>query len=234
MLPYKNDSDLFTQARTELYTAVIGDICDQMGLRHQFLAPQIRPLQQGPGVPLLIGRAMTVLEADVFDDQSASRVSDYESTTPFGRMLEALDDLKQDEVYICAGASPRYALVGEIMATAMKTRGAVGAVCEGYIRDSEGILDLEFPVYSFGPYAQDQRGRGKVIDFRVPIEVSGIPVHPGDIVVADIDGALVVPRDHEIEIFERAFEKARTESTVRQAILEGMGAAEAFRTYGVL
>jgi regulator of RNase E activity RraA len=89
-------------------------------------------------------------------------------------------------------------------------------------------------VYSFGPYAQDQRGRGKVIDFRVPIEVSGIPVHPGDIVVADKDGVLVVPRDHETEVFERAFEKARTESTVRQAILEGMGATEAFRTYGVL
>lgn len=234
MLSFRTDTELFAQARTELYTAVIGDICDQMGLRHQFLSARIRPLQQGPGVPLLIGRAMTVLEADVFDDQSASRVSDHESTRPFGRMLEALDDLKPDEIYICAGASPRYALVGELMATAMKARGAVGAVCEGYIRDSEGILDLGFPVYSFGPYAQDQRGRGKVIDFRVPIEVSGIPVHPGDIVVADIDGALVVPRDHETEIFDRAFEKARTESTVRQAILDGMGAAEAFRTYGVL
>jgi regulator of RNase E activity RraA len=129
MLPLKTDADLFAQARAELYTAVIGDICDQLDLRHQFLAPQIRPLQQGPGIPLLIGRAMTVLEADVFDDQSAARVSDHESTLAFGRMLEALDDLKQDEIYICAGASPRYALVGEIMATAMKTRGAVGAVC---------------------------------------------------------------------------------------------------------
>ena len=231
---FEDDADLFTQARKELYTAVIGDICDQMGLRHQFLTPQIRPLQNGPGVPLTIGRAMTVLEADVFDDTSASRISDHESTLPFGRMLEALDDLKPDEVYVCAGSSPRYALVGELMATAMKARGAVGAICEGYIRDSEGILDLGFPVYSYGPYAQDQRGRGKVIDFRVPIEVSGIPVRVGDIVVADIDGALVVPREHEAEILERSFEKARTESTVRQAILEGMGAAEAFRTYGVL
>lgn len=226
MSEWENDSELFEVARHELYTAVIGDICDQIGLRRQFLSPSIRPLQSGPGVPLMIGRAMTVLEADVFEDPAAG--------PPFGKMLDALDDLKPNEVYVCAGASPRYALVGELMATAMIARGATGAVCEGYVRDTEGISALGFPVYSYGSYAQDQRRRGIVLDWRVPIEVSGVRIVPGDIVVGDIDGVLAVPRDSEAEVFTAALEKARSEKTVQKAIANGMTAGDAFDHYGIM
>jgi regulator of RNase E activity RraA len=223
---WNSDAELFELARGELYTAAIGDICDQLGLRRQFLSPGIRPLQSGPEVPLMIGRAMTVLEADVF--------ADPQTGPPFGRMLEALDDLAPDEIYVCAGASPRYALVGELMATAMMGRGAVGAVCEGYVRDTEGILKLDFPVYSYGSYSQDQRGRGIVLDWRVPIEISGVRISPGDIVVGDIDGVLTVPREAEETVFTDALAKARAEKTVQKAIANGMTATEAFEEYGIL
>jgi regulator of RNase E activity RraA len=223
---WNSDTELFELARGELYTAVIGDICDQLDLRKQFLSPGIRPMQVGPEVPLMIGRAMTVLEADVFADPRTG--------PPFGKMLDALDDLKPGEVYVCAGASPRYALVGELMATAMIARGAVGAVCEGYVRDTEGILKLGFPVYSYGSYSQDQRGRGIVLDWRVPLEISGVRLNSGDIVVGDIDGVLVVPREVEERVFTDALAKARAEKTVQKAIANGMTATAAFEEYGIL
>ena len=226
MLEWSNDAELFALARRELFTAVVGDICDQVGLRRQFLSPLIRPLQPTGNIPLLIGRAMPVLEADIFEDPREG--------PPFGRMLAALDDLQPNEVYVCAGASPRYALVGELMCTAMMARGAVGAVCDGYIRDADRILELDFPVYSLGPYAQDQRGRGMVLDFRLPIEIAGIRIEPGDIILGDVDGVLIVPQPAEAEVFTRALAKARAEKTVQQALKNGMTATEAFAKYGIL
>ena len=104
---WASDADLFEIARTELFTAVVGDIMDQLGLQQQFLPAQVRPLD--PDM-IVIGRAMTVLEADVFHN-SASHASDL-TAKPFGLMLEALDDLKSGEVYVCSGASPDYALWG--------------------------------------------------------------------------------------------------------------------------
>jgi regulator of RNase E activity RraA len=113
--------------------------------------------------------------------------------------------------------------------------GAVGAVMDGYSRDTKGILELRFPTFSRGNYAQDQGPRGKVIDFRVPIEMEGgVRIETGDIIFGDLDGVCVIPRAAEVEIFTKALEKARGEKTVRRAIEEGMGAADAFRHFGIM
>src|SRR5689334_9311243 len=111
MVLWTSDEELFTLARRELFTAVVGDTMDKVGLRRQFLPPQIRPLRSDM---VAIGRAMTVLEADFFDaDPVASRSA--LAAAPFGLMFDALDDLQPDEIYVCTGASPRYALWGELM-----------------------------------------------------------------------------------------------------------------------
>ena len=107
MKEWKDDKTLITLIKAELYTAVIGDIMDKMGYLHQFLPPHIRPLRDDM---LIAGRAMTVLEADVHDN-SASGGNNPLLQRSFGLMLEALDDLKEDEVYICSGSSPEYALL---------------------------------------------------------------------------------------------------------------------------
>lgn len=227
---WKNDDELFSIVRNELYTAVVGDIMDKLGLMRQFLPPQIQPLD--PGM-FLVGRAMTVLEADVFADNPENGHNRL-LQKPFGLMLEALDDLKKNEVYICAGASPSYALWGELMATRAMKLGAAGAVVDGYSRDTKGILQLNFPTFSYGRYAQDQAPRGKVIDFRVPLEIRGVRILPGDIVLGDIDGVCIVPKAAEQEVFAAAIEKARGEKLVQQKILEGMSAGQAFGTYGIM
>lgn len=227
---WNDDAGLFALARRELFTAVVGDVMDKLGFLHQFLPPRIGPLR--PDM-VVIGRAMTVLEADVFEEKSLSE-NNPAMAQPFGLMFKALDDLKANEVYVCAGASPRYALWGELMSARAIKLGAAGAVVDGYLRDTKGILAQNFPAFSYGAYAQDQGPRGKVIDFRVPIEIDGIRVNTGDIVFGDVDGVLVVPREAEEEIFVGAIEKARGEKLVGKAIEQGMSASEAFRKFGIM
>jgi regulator of RNase E activity RraA len=227
---WKDDAELFALAREELYSAVVGDIMDQMGLYHQFLPPQIRPLRDDM---FLIGRAMPVLAEDR-EIEDSSGTGDGPRGKPFGLMLEALDDLRPGEVYLCAGGSPSYALWGELMSACAIKRGAAGAVMNGYSRDTHGILELDFPCFSHGPYAQDQAPRGTVVDFRCPLDVGRVRVRSGDIVVADIDGVCMVPAEAEDEVFTRALEKARGERTVLKAIQDGMGAVAAFDKYGIM
>ena len=226
---WNSDAELFALCKRELFTAVVGDVLDKLGFLRQFLPPQIHPL--APDM-VVIGRAMPVLEADCFVEHSPGPSALMQK--PFGLMLEALDDLKADEVYVCTGASPRYALWGELMSIRAQKVGAAGVVCDGYSRDTPGIVALGFPTFSYGPYAQDQGPRGKVIDYRCPIEVQGVRIEPGDLVFGDFDGVLVIPREAEEAAFSAAIEKARGEKTVRKAIEDGMPAAEAFAKFGIM
>lgn len=229
-LEWSNDKELFALVRKELFTAVIGDIMDKMGMFHQFLGADIQPLRDDMFV---VGRAMTVLEADVCSLGESTSKNPVLAKT-FGYMLEALDDLKEDEIYICSGSSPDYAVWGEIMSARAKMLGAAGAVVNGYSRDTTGIISLDFPCFSLGRYAQDQAPRGKVIDWRVPIYFNNILINDGDILIGDIDGVCVVPKEHEVEIFTRALEKARSEKVVLEKVLGGMGAKDAFDKYGIM
>ncbi len=227
---WNSDEELFRMIRQELYTAVVGDIMDRLGLFHQFLPPQIRPLRENM---VITGRAMTVLEADYFGEPGPA-ASNPVMSKAFGLMLEALDDIRPGEIYICSGSSPGYAVIGEIMMTRIRICGGAGAIVNGYSRDTLGIYETGLPVFSYGPYAQDQAPRGKVIDFRVPIAMRGTVINPGDILFGDIDGVCVIPSVHEEEVFAGALEKARGEKKVLKAIREGMSAVEAWRTYGIL
>jgi regulator of RNase E activity RraA len=217
-------------AKTDLFVAVVGDIMDQMGLIHQFLPPQIQPL--APNM-IVVGRAMTVLEADVYAGQQASSANPVLAKS-FGLMLEALDSLRPNEVYLCSGGTPTYALWGELMSTRAMKLGAAGVVMNGYSRDTRGILDLGFPTFSWGRYAQDQAIRGKVIDYRVTLEIGGVRIEPGDVVFGDLDGVCIVPHKAEEEVFSRALEKAHGEKLVMQAIKAGMSASEAFAKYHIM
>ncbi|WP_137844804.1 RraA family protein [Microbacterium sp. 2FI] len=221
--PTATDADLFELINTKLYTAVIGDILDKLSRVHQFLPPQIRPLTPSMRVA---GRAMPVLVADVFSPQRK----------PFGLLTEALDQLRPGEVYLAprTGAQAQAAMWGEILTATAQSRGAVGAVVDGYHRDTTKVLGQGFPVFSHGNYAQDSSIRTIVHDFRVPVEISGVHVTPGDLVVGDIDGVLVIPQDIEAEVIEAALEKASTENLVRVAIEDGMSSTEAFARFGVL
>lgn len=227
---WQSEDELFSLARRELFTAVVGDVMDKLGLQDQFLPPNIKPLRDDM---VVIGRAMPVLEADVFSEEG-SKTHNPLMAEPFGLMFEALDDLKANEIYVCTGASPRYALWGEMMSIRALKLGAAGTVLDGYSRDTKGVLSLNFPTFSYGTYAQDQGPRGKVLDFRLPIRIQNVRISPGDILFGDLDGVCVIPNEAEREVFERALEKARSEKLLKQALEEGMSTVKAFEKFGIM
>lgn len=227
---WKNDHELFILMREKLYSAVLGDIMDQAGYLHQFLPPSIHPLNDEM---ITAGRAMTVLEEDISNGIPDNDIHDKVSK-PFGLMFKALDDLKVNDVYICTGASPGYALWGELMSTRANKLGAAGAVLNGYTRDTKGIRSLGFPTFSIGNYAQDQGPRGKVIDFRIKIEIERVIIQPGDIVFGDTDGVCIIPMQIEEAVIHRALDKVEGENIVRKAIEEGMSAEEAYEKFGIM
>lgn len=226
---YSNDDELFALLRKDLFTAVVGDVLDKLGFQHQFLPAGIAPLKAGM---TLAGRAMPVLEADIFEDNGQSRGP--LAGKPFGLMLEALDDLKSGEIYVATGASLRYALWGELMSTRAQHLKANGAVLDGYLRDADAIEALGFPAFCRGVYAQDQGPRGKVVDFRCGVEIGGVFIEPGTLLFGDREGVLTIPKAAEDEVIRLSLEKAATENKVGEAIRAGMGAAEAFETFGVM
>lgn len=229
MALWDHDSELFAISRRELFTAVVGDVMDKLGLLHQFLPPAIKPLREDM---VIIGRSMPVLSVDVFSERTTGTSNKLEK--PFGLMLEALDDLKPNEIYVNTGCSPQNALWGELMSTRALKLGAAGAVLNGYSRDTRAVLQLNFCTFSWGSYGQDAAPRCKVVDFRIPIEMGNVPVKPGDILFGDIDGVCCIPRHVETEVFTKALEKARSEKVVRKALEDGSTAVEAFKKYGIM
>ena len=223
-----NDEELFRTIRERLFTAVIGDVMDTAGLDRQFLPPDIRALSPDS---VVVGRAMPVLEADCRGDT----VAHSGQQDGFGLMFRALDEMKAGEVYLCTGASLRYALWGGLMSTRARLLGAAGAVLDGFHRDTREILALGFPVFSRGAYAQDQRRRGRVIDYRCPVEFgNGTRVDPGDIVVGDVDGVLVIPSARAEEIVSAALAKVAGEDAVRGMIERNESTGSVFARTGIM
>jgi regulator of RNase E activity RraA len=227
-------TDLLASARKKLFSAVIGDVMDDLGLLERFLPPRIRPLSDDM---VLVGWAMPVLEQDIARDSDGAvggAVGDRAFDRPFGLMLEALDGLQPDEVYLASGSSSEYALWGGLMSNRAISLGAAGAVLDGYSRDTREIRSLGFPTFSYGAYAQDQRLRGRVVDYRQRITVGSVVVEPGDLVFGDLDGVCVVPRSAVEPVLRAALEKVEREDLVRRHILAGNSTTEAFERFGAM
>jgi regulator of RNase E activity RraA len=204
-----------------LYSPVVGDILDVLGLFHQFLPQPVQPILASMRIA---GRAMPVQIADAWGKQEFA----------FGRMTEALDQIQPHEIYVVTGGSQNCAAWGEIMTATAKTRGGAGAIVDGFHRDTPRVIEQEWPVFSRGRFAQDAGVRSKVVDFRCPVEIGGVFINPGDLIFGDLDGVVVVPRSVEREVVTRAVEKARAEKVVRKDIEAGLSSTEAFRKYGIL
>ena len=211
---------LLATVRAELSTAQLGDVLDTLGRRHQFLPPAIQPAVPGAR---LVGRAMPLLEVAATPDDHS-----------FGLMFEALDSLGADEVYVAAAGAPPFALWGELMTTRALAQGAAGAVLDGYMRDSREIRAMTLPVFARGSYAQDQRGRGRVVAYREPVRIAEVAVRPGDLIVGDDDGVLAVPSEVAAECVEKALEKRRMETIIAREIEGGLSTTEAWEKYGVM
>jgi len=218
---WKSDAELFELIKTRLYTPVVGDILDTLGFTHQFLPQPVQPMLSEMRIA---GRAMPVLMIDVHGPQKK----------PFGKLTEALDQLQPGEIYLASGGDMRCAYWGEILTATARMRGAVGAVINGYHRDTPKVLEQNWPVFSRGRFAQDSSVRTQVADYRCPIEIGQVAVTPGDLVFGDLDGVVIVPQRVEQEVIAAALKKASGENLVRKEIEGGMSSTAAFQKYGIL
>ncbi len=208
--------------RTSLYAAVVADALDALGFRHQSPRVVLGPLTVDG---LLVGRCKTTLWADMY----------HEDPRPYELELRAVDGCQPNDVMICAaGGSLHSALWGELLSTASRNSGCVGAIVDGAVRDVDKMRAMSFPIFARGTSVYDSMHRHRVIDLDVIVEIDGVQFAPGDLVLADRDGVVVVPQSVEAEAIARAWQKVHDENKVRDAIQKGMKASEAFAKYGVL
>ncbi len=209
--------------RQSLTAAVVSDALDGLGHRRHSPSISLRPLTVCQRV--LVGRCRTTLWADMA----------HPDPKPYELELQAVDSCQPDDVLICAASgSNRSGSWGELLSTAARNRGCVGAIVDGMVRDVRQMTKMDFAVWALGTNLLDSLNRQRVIDVDMPVEIDGIEFRPGDLVIADIDGVVVVPRDLEPEASRRAWQKVHDENVTRDAIRGGMLASEAYRQYGVL
>lgn len=208
--------------KEKLYVAVLSDVLDQLGYTHQ--CPRI-PFNAYSGIPKLLGRCKTTLWADGYDvDQN-----------PYEMELQAIDSCQPDDILICAaGGSTRSGIWGELLSTAARNSGCVGVIVHGAVRDVDKMKEMGFPVFATSRNPYDSKNRQRVIEVDVTVEIDGVRFHPGDLVMVDEDGMVVIPQEVEEQVIAGALQKIDAENISRDAIKNGMKASEAYKKYGVL
>lgn len=208
--------------RETLYTAVICDALDSLGLRRQ--SPRI-PIKPMTGFEKLVGRAKTTLWADMY----------HTDPKPYELELIAVDSCQPDDVMVCAaGGSMQSGVWGELLSTAARNSGCVGVIVDGAVRDVTKMREMGFPCFALATCMYDSANRQRVIDIGVPVEIDGVTIETGDLIMADVDGVVVVPQKVEAEAIQRAWTKVHAENITRDAIKDGMKAVAAYEKFGVL
>jgi 4-hydroxy-4-methyl-2-oxoglutarate aldolase len=216
-----NDLD-FVDRLAALHPAVVSDCLDLLGYRAQVLEPSIRPLAAGMRLAGVAATVRVVAEEGIPADRSQ-----WHRGT-----IEAVDALQPGDVLVASHCDA--AFWGELLATAANLRGARGVVADAYARDTLALIDMHFATFARGINCADALGRIRVEASGVPIECGGVRVNPGDFVLGDHDGVVVLPAAVAAEAVALAEQKMAGENTVRDALAEGMSLAEAFKTFGLL
>jgi regulator of RNase E activity RraA len=222
MPEFATERDMFDLMAQKLAAAVISDILDALGFRDQVMRATIRPLYPEA---LVVGRAMPVLYAEVFEVPEK----------PHQMEIEVVDSLKPDDVLVAyAPATTKAALWGGILSTAAKARGARGVVIEGMTRDVKQITSMTFPVFASGASPLDSNGRLRVFAYRCAIECGGVLVEPGDIIFGDGDGVVVIPQDIVVETVNEALRRVEAEHLTADELRKGTLLRDAYAKHGVL
>ncbi len=212
----------FDVMEERLYSGVLSDVLDGMGLRRQAMSEGIRPLYPDATV---VGRAATALSADVYNPDEDTLAGE----------IEAVDALGEGDVLVATtSGSTRAALWGELLSTASRARGARGAILDGLTRDVRQIVEMRFPVFASGIRPISSKGRCRIIDHGCRIECGGVIVNPGDLVFGDFDGVVVIPSSVADEVVSRALEVVEKENITREELRRGAFLKDVYERYGAL
>ena len=223
MTYFKNDQELFEFIQKFLYVASVCDILDESGYRNQAMHQRLRPLLMDINNCGFVGRARTIYWVET---------QSIPEDDPYGLEIEAMDSMKAGDVVVhSTDYNGTNAPWGELMSTISKNKGVAGCVCDSQVRDCVKIIEMKFPVFCAGIRPLDSKGRGLVKNYDIPIQCGGVTVHPGDVIFADFDGVVVVPKEVESEIFHRAKDKVESENHSRRELQNGRSLREVYNKY---
>ncbi len=222
---FHSDLEMFRFIKEKLYVAAVCDILDSLGYRNQVMHQRLRPLLPDIRSCGFVGRARTLLWMNV----------DHVGDDPYGLEIDFMDSLLPGDAIVHStdyrGDNTPW---GELMTTVAIQRGAAGCVCDSNVRDCIRIIDLGFPVYAAGIRPLDSKGRGMVREYDVPIESGGVLVRPRELVFADYDGIVVIPREIEDRVLQEAQEKSHKENRMRSDLVDGVTLRAAYQKHNIL
>lgn len=206
-------------------TSNVADVLDELGLVHQGLSSAFTPFPADGGK--LAGWAYPIL----------GEMREYPLDDRDPDKMAACGELFPGSVSVWAGVGSGVCFFGELIAIGMKEKGSVGALLDGGIRDVGWLKRIDFPVYARYRTPIQSIGRWKVISSGIPVTMPGatcehVEVKPGDFVLADADGAIVIPADVVEEVLTRAEELGRSEVQIREQLEAGLTLAEALAKFG--
>ena len=211
------------QLHSSVRSAMVSDSLDLVGIRNNAMSPAIRPLTadmkvRGYAAPIEFVPSTEFNQAD-----------------PYGPAIEYLDSLQADEVAIVAtNHSMESAFWGELFSTAAMKSGVTGVISDGPLRDVSQILKIGFSAFGVGSLPYDYKGRMKVASVRNSVICGGVPVAPGDFIIADLDGVVVVPQAVIVEVFLAANKRALGENQVLIDLKDGSTVREAWNKHHIL
>ncbi len=213
------------ELRARLYTPVVSDVLDSFGLMHQALKPFIRPLDDSL---VLFGRART----GRYERLEAPSTS----ANPYELEMDLIDSLRPGEVAVlaCDGPTDWVAPWGELLSTAARARGSAGCVTDGLVRDIARIRNMKFPVFHGGIGPLDTRNRAEMKEKDTDVIIAGVTVSPGDWILGDVDGVVVIPEREADRVFAAALAKIEAEDTTRAELEAGESLRAVFARHGVL
>jgi len=208
----------------KLYTALIYDALESIGLPGRSMDSGIYPLTVDMKVA---GPAFTIRR------QTTPKTDTYTHNIRLGLMKSMIDGcVMLSDVQ----GNKNCGQFGEITATAMRAAGCSGAVIDGSTRDSNYLINMNFPTFCRFRNPVEGLGRSVIIEYMIPIYVNGIDgmlrVDPGDFIFGDYDGVVIVPKDKTVEVLETAENWFESEKASRKAMAEGMDPFEVYNTYG--
>lgn len=222
-MDFKCESELFSYLEENAYAAAFSDILDEMGQHFQVVSPhsKIYPLKDNF---IVIGRAVTLLNE-----------SNNNEKDPYASVIKCIDSLKPDSILVTTGSdSSCVGIMGELTATALRVKKSRGVIVNGYTRDVRKLIKMEFPTFAWGASPIDTTGRVRVVDYNIPIIIGGVKISPGDLIFADLDGIVVIPKNLEKEAINEVIKRINTENVVRNELAEGKSMAEVWSKYHVL
>jgi len=203
----------------QVSTATLTSVLLKLGLRNTFMT-DVHPLLPGTR---LVGKAYTLRYIPMREDLDADALDGrFDNLTNPQRI--AVEHVGAGDVLVMdARGEIRAGTTGNILVTRMKHRGATGLVTDGAFRDAAGIAAVGLPAYCRGTHAATNVTLHHPVDVQLPIACGGVSVYPGDAIVGDGDGVIVIPRHLAEEAARRALEQEQRERFILAKVQAGAG-----------